>query len=243
MKRLFGIAALLAALVACSDPAPSGDAEPQLESDPVVLPEQFAVRRCTHVDAGRGCLIVQAGGKVLVFGAPEGAADSLDGIDAPVPDAVFVATLSPDELEGLARIRNQSWLAGRTTLLPVIGPEGIAVFTAGIDDAFARSDAKVYLEHRPPGTFDTALMAARKIPPASRGGAFDTGDLRVDALASPGSGITFVVRYDGAALQISTCGEDAVAPQGIVVTLSLSCEAQRDPAAWPGAGNVVFVGN
>ena len=164
LKRT-GLALALAVMTACgASDVPA--AEP--EEVPAVAPSAFAMMRCPGLGAGMPCLVVMAGGKTLVFGAPEGVTGALERLDRPVPDAVFVATLNPDGLEGLARLRNRSWVLGRTLPLSLVGPDGIDTFAAHLDEAHARSDAGVYLNKRPAGNFDAALLAPTAVPPAGR---------------------------------------------------------------------------
>jgi hypothetical protein len=229
LKRALAALAL-AAMAACgASNAPS--AEP--EETPAIAPSAFAVMRCPGLNAGMPCLVVMAGGKTLVFGAPEGVTGALEQLERPIPDAVFVATLNPDGLEGLARLRNRSWVLGRTLPLSLVGPDGIDTFAAHLDEAHARSDAVVYLNKRPAGNFDAALLAPTAVPPAGQARVFDTGDLTVDALAALSGQLTYLVRYDGRALQISPCNGPVTPMQGVPLDISLDCDALSDPAGWP----------
>ena len=203
------------------------------EAAPEIAPSAFAVMRCPGLGAGAPCLAVMAGGKTLVFGAPEGVTGALEWLDRPVPDAVFVATLNPDGLEGLSRLRNRSWVLGRTLPLSLVGPDGIDTFAANLDEAHARSDAVVYLNKRPAGNFDAALLAPTAVPPAGRARVFDTGDLTVDALAATSGQLTYLVRYDGRALQISPCDGPVTPMQGVPLDISLDCDALSNPELWP----------
>lgn len=206
-----------------------------------VGPQDFAVSRCGAVEEGARCLIVQAGGKKLLFGAPEGAMESLLDISAFEPDAVFVTSLDPAALEGVARLRNESWRRGRTSPLILVGPDGLATFAQGLDQAFARPDAFVYVEQRPRGDFDAVLLAPLEVPAGSQAKVFDTGDLRVDGLASPASAVTYIVRYGGRALQVSPCSGAARSLDGVLVTRQISCEAQGNSFAWPAASEVIWL--
>ena len=62
---------------------------------------------------------------------------------------------------------------------------------------------------------------------------FDTGDLTVDALAAVSGQLTYLVRYDGRALQISPCNGPVTPMQGVPLDILLECGALSDPAAWP----------
>ncbi|MEM1150670.1 MAG: hypothetical protein AAGI03_08945 [Pseudomonadota bacterium] len=235
---------LLAVLLSfgCGGPGEGSDlAQADTAEVRQVGPEDFAVRRCSAVTDGVGCLIVQAGGKTLLFGAPEGAMESLQAARVDQPDGLFASSLDPTNLEGVARLRNQSWRLGRTVPLLLAGPDGVASFAAGLDQAFARPDAFVYIEERPRGDFDAVLIAPLEVPAGAEVKVFDTGDLRVDGVATPSSAVTYVVRYGGRSLEIEPCLGTARRLEGVPVSLALSCEAQSGRSGWPGASGVIWL--
>lgn len=234
--------ALTFILAGCGADAPVAVAtDSHLAASVEIQPNQFAVRRCERVEPGSRCLIVQAGGKALLFGAPEGAMASLEAIGLSTPDTVFVSSLDPRLLEGLARVRSESWRAGRSTPLRLVGPDGMNAFASGLDQAFARSDAVLYVLERPSGAFDSALITPIEIAPGEGVIAFDTGDLRVDALASSSSSVTYVVRYAGIALQISPCLDSPLAIEGLIVNQEIGCAAQSELAHWPSTHRVILL--
>jgi len=241
MRALIAYVWALMLLCACGAASPTGSetAAPALNTR--VEPDDFAVRRCPNVKLGVPCLIVQAGGKVLLIGAPEGAMSALEEIGAAIPDGVFIQTLDPASLNGLPALRNDSWTAGRTRKLPVSGPEGIDALAAGLDAAYARSDAIVYLRDRPTGAFESALIDPQAVAPGQSARVFDTGDLRVDAVAAPSSELTLFVRYRGSVLQVPPCDAPASDFPGLVIASVMDCAAQRDPAAWPEPGGITFL--
>ena len=240
MRSYRELAAILAGLwlAACGAPHQASSSE---EVIPEIGPRAFAALRCPGVESGSACLLVRAGGKTLVFGAPEGAMSALEAIGEPVPDGVFIATLTPPTLEGVARLRNRSWALGRTVPLSLIGPAGIEVFASSIDEAYARSDAVVYLKARPTGNFDAALLAPTAVPPSGQVRVFDSGDLTVDAMAAVSGELTFLVRYDGRALQVAPC-DGAVTPlPGVPLDSELGCDALSNPAEWPHTAQILFI--
>ncbi|MCI4644309.1 MAG: hypothetical protein MRY64_05950 [Hyphomonadaceae bacterium] len=227
-QMLIAVATLMGA--GCSGPLQSAPAPDAVKA---VSPSAFAVLRCPDVMAGAPCLIVMAGGKTLVFGAPEGVMSALEQIDAPVPDGVFLATLHPNAVEGLSRLRNRSWALGRRELLLLAGPEGTDILAGHLDAAYARSDAVLYLEARPTGRFDIAPFAPQALPAGESLRLFDTGDLSVDGLAAPSGEITFLVRYNGRALQLAPCGGPVTQMQGVPLDMRLDCEVVSNPGSWP----------
>lgn len=217
-------------LAGCSQGAPPLQGAPA----PVeVSPSAFAIQRCPELELGAPCLVVMAGGKTLLFGAPEGAMSALEMLERPVPDAVFVSSLDPSGLEGLSRLRNRSWALGRIEPLVLAGPDGTDILAGRLDEAYARSDAVVYLSARPKGGFDSALFLPLAVPPAGVMRVFDTGDLTVDGLAAPSGPVTWLVRYDGRALQIAPCDGPVTSSEGVPLDAALACDALSDTAAWP----------
>jgi len=225
-------------LWACDSAAPAVAPETPVD----IGPEDFAVQRCAKVEEGVPCLIVQAGGKTLLFGAPERATDSLRVIGVAQPDAVFVSSLDPDSLHGVARLRTETWRRGRNQPLSLVGPDGTVAFASGLDLAYARSDALMYLRDRPASTFDSVLLAPAEVQPGAEGVVFDTGDLRVDGLASATSEVTYVVRYGGLALQISPCSGAVRTVAGLLIAHEMSCPMQTQDQAWPSPRPVLVLG-
>ena len=241
MRALISYVLALMLVCACGAASPTGSEKVAPALNMRVEPDDFVVRRCPDVKLGVPCLIVQAGGKVLLIGAPEGAMSALEQVGAAVPDGVFIQTLDPASLNGLPALRNDSWIAGRTRKLPVSGPEGINALAAGLDAAYARSDAIVYLRDRPPGAFESALIDPQAVTPGQSAQVFDTGDLRVDAVAAQSSELTLFVRYRGSVLKIAPCDAPASDFPGLVIAAVVDCAAQREPAAWPEPGGITFL--
>jgi len=55
-------------------------------------------------------------------------------------DAIFITHLHSDHIGGLADVRLQTWVAGRTAPLKVYGPPGIERVVAGFNEAYAIDD-------------------------------------------------------------------------------------------------------
>lgn len=236
------LAAAFGLLLAAGCGFQDSQAEPHASPPASVEPSDFAIRHCgIQIDIAP-CLIVHAGGKTLLFGAPEGAMGALQTAASPVPDAVLLYSLHAENLEGLARVRNLSWLAGRNRPLLVIGPPGTESLTDGIDDAFAFADAQAYVERRPAGGFEAATLAPRLVMPGRGQRVFDTGDLTVDAQAGSGGEIRYRVTYRDARLDLGACGaapQDAAQPDGGGVTTL--CARRGTPLDWPHDGPLAWL--
>ncbi len=230
-------ALLLVALVlaACGASAP---AEPARQGQGAsagtrdVQPGDFSLRGCAGAVEGPACAIVHAGGKTLVFGAPEGVAGALETVGIASPDAVFLFSLRGEDLEGLMRLRNQTWHAGRRAPLGLVGPEGTEALAAALDGALARSDAVRWMQAPPPGGFDVAPLLAREVPPGQSATVFDTGDLKVSARPAGAGDLAFLVDYDLMTLRLATCR----APQGQLAAAAdrrVGCDGGPDDFTWP----------
>lgn len=90
--------------------------------------------RATLCAAGP-CVLVEAGGLTFVVGAGEGAAEGLTsrGLMRPDLDAVVLADLSVDSIQGLPGLARASLAAGRTQPLFVFGPAGIVPTIDGMN--------------------------------------------------------------------------------------------------------------
>ncbi|MAP93603.1 MAG: hypothetical protein CMK07_01515 [Ponticaulis sp.] len=124
------------------------------------------------------CLLVQAGGKRLVFGAPLEA--DWTGIGA--LDAVFLFDGRPVTSGGLLGLRYETWFEGRPGPQLLISGELSLDTLRALDDALLVPDALSQVEY--PLRLDTrrAGFAVKPIP-ATRQNVmvFDTGDLKVFA--------------------------------------------------------------
>ncbi|MEM0985526.1 MAG: hypothetical protein AAGJ32_04710 [Pseudomonadota bacterium] len=207
MIRWFALAGALL-VAACSAETPSAEAprrgeERQASTPPG--PSEFVVLPCQDVAPGTPCALVMAGGKSLVFGAPEGITGALARAGVGQPDAVFLITLEGAGLEGLMRLRNTTWIGGRTSPLPVAGPEGSALALAYLDKALEQADSLTYVQHQPPGRFDSALFATVDVKDGAPVTVFDTGDLNVIATGGKFGNAHYAVRYGGRLLALLGC--------------------------------------
>ena len=116
-------------------------------------------------------------------------------------DAILITHLHSDHIGGLAEVRLQTWVAGRTTPLKVYGPPGIERVVAGFNEAYAMDDSYRTAHHGaamlpPQGAL---LVAVPIVIPQSTTTTqvFDIGGLKVTAVrvrhhpADPGYGYRF----------------------------------------------------
>ena len=229
-RFLFGVGALSAGLFACTEtPAP-------IETQPIdIAPRDFVVLPCGPAQASRPCALAVAGGKRIVFGAPAGAAASLSMTDRRQLDAVIAFSLRAADLEGLDELRNESWRAGRSTPLLVIGPSGIVDVAEAINKAFEQSDAlRIVEEGIPPGGYDAAIIEARAW--AGDQIIFDTGDVQIRS-SQGGFHIDYI---NEAQLDIRPCGAPELATRKGII---LGCDAESSDAVWPLSAPLIIVQN
>lgn len=202
-------AACLAGLAACGAPAEGPEkARPDFE----VHPRDFAVLPCTGVAVPHACAIVMAGGKTVLIGAPEGAYRALEALGVAAPDLVLLPDLSAARLEGLLRVRNGSWRAGRATPLAVIGPDGTEAMAAALDQAMERADAVTHVRSAPAGGFASAVMRAADLSTPQARPVYDTGDLSITGHADGPDAATFSLRYGGIVLEVRGCTPTSAEP-------------------------------
>ena len=84
------------------------------------------------------CLLVQAGASKFIIDAGRGSADNLQRwrVDYSDLEAVILSHLHSDHISDLHEVQFQSWLGGRKTPLPVLGPIGTASTAQGFAQAF-----------------------------------------------------------------------------------------------------------
>ncbi len=161
-----------------------------LPERPAISPQDFALVPCGMRAGDAPCVIVVAGGKRILFGAPAGVAGTITKDDLAKLDAVMLFSLRAADIEGLDEVRNASWRAGRSEPLLVAGPEGTDAVVSALNLAFEQADAlRIVEEGIPPGGYDAAVLYTRTLTNGQP--VFDTGDLRVDSLADAAYAVTY----------------------------------------------------
>ena len=146
------------------------------------------------------CVLVIAGGKRFLFGAPAGAAMTLTVEDLRFLDAVFLPSLASKDIEGLDELRRASWLAGRQGQLTVYGPEGLGETVILLNEMHKYGDAIATMDDGARGFRDLPLSVyafrlADLTPEA--GPLMDLGDVAVFGAARDGLRLGFRVVYRG----------------------------------------------
>jgi ribonuclease Z len=162
---------------ACETPpnAQSGrietDVRPGLDEDArertaLLNPDKITVVTCGTAspvpsDRAQSCTAVFVGGKMLVFDVGDGAQVSMERIGLPVQDvsAVFITHFHSDHIADLGELISRSWLLGRSTALPVIGPEGIDRVVQGFNQAYV-SDESHRIAHHGEEVMQPGVLAA-----------------------------------------------------------------------------------
>lgn len=206
-----------------------------------VASSDFAVLPCS-TRSQAACALVYAGGKSLLFGAPAGVSLEVDAERLAALDSAFLFSMMPQDVEGLDEIRNRGWRAGRAGQLVVAGPEGTAGFLEAMNLAFEQPDALSFVEERAPrGGFVAALLQPG-VEVVTQAQAFDTGDLKVSAIAGANSYVTYRIEYRdlGGAwhdLVLAPCGGPDPLPATVeekpASTDAITCDGGSNARRWP----------
>lgn len=201
-----GTAWLLAACGPVQTP-PEPDAESQARRTRAIAPTDFVVAPCERKSETGICLVIAAGGKRVLMGAPAGTdMGRIEGDTVP-PDAVILPSLHAATLEGLDEVRNRAWLAGRRPPLIIAGGEGISDIVMALNQVYATSDALAYIEGARKGGFNREPITAKTVSPGEI--AFDTGDLQIRAFSAGSGKLAFLVTYQTTRLLLAVCGASA----------------------------------
>ncbi|WP_085341123.1 MBL fold metallo-hydrolase [Aquidulcibacter paucihalophilus] len=143
-------------------------------------------------DRAGPCLAIIAGGKLFVFDAGEGSAETLNlmGLPTGQVQAVFLTHFHSDHIDGLGSLGLQRWASSSaTTPLPLYGPTGVEQIAAGLSQVYAQDRG-----------YRVAHHGADIVPPAGFG-------FEAKAFAPPAIGAEAVV-YDRDDLKIIAFGVD-----------------------------------
>lgn len=173
-----------------------------------IAPADFVVAPCARaIDDGEPCLIVAAGGKRVLIGAPAGVGDGRLAGETLLPDAVLLFSLHAKQIEGLDEVRSRVWNGQRRRPLTVAATMGIERVVGGLDAAYILPDALAYAEGEHRGGFDVTPLQARAVGAGDT--AFDTGDLRIVALVGGPERLAFLVSYEDQLVLLAGCGARA----------------------------------
>lgn len=192
-----------------------------LAGDPYVMqphtaaPDEFAVFPCNEQtrmdDPYAPCVLIMAGGKRLIFGAPM----AQDWRGMGYLDALFLYNGHPISSNGLLGARYYTWRNGRAgPLLVVAGDLQLDAINA-LDEAQANADALTVFASGNTLSFNDAKLRPKPVPAAATGfKVFDTGDLQVLAysqISEEGDQIiSYDIIYQGHTARFQPCGAETV---------------------------------
>ena len=206
------------------------------EQSPAIAPHDYLFAPCNLPVARTDCVLLAAGGKRVLIGAPAGIGGGRIAGDQIPPDGVILMSFDAQTIEGLDEVRNRAWISGRRRPLSVAGGVGIKRVITALNEAYITSDALAYVKGERRGGFDVEAMTAVEVLPGDF--AFNTGDLTVTALAAGNDQLALWIDYEGIAVLLSDCGaqpkEVAAWP---IADHYLGCEGTDYPVAsqtsWP----------
>lgn len=207
---------------------------PQPEPVAPIAPGDFLVAPCAGVAPEAVCLIIAAGGKRVLIGAPAGIGAGLTHGDKTPPDRILLFSLYASQIEGLDELRNRAWASGQRTPLTVAAGRGIDDLVEGLNAAYTVSDALAYVDGTRAGGFNVAAMEARALDIGDI--AFDTGDLTITALRGGPERYAYLVTYQGTSIVVADCGARAQDVETWPDDLAgyIGCELEAGPAELPG---------
>ncbi len=176
-----------------------------------VAPTDFAFLPCPRAGNRGACLVIAAGGKRVLVGAPAGIGnppawgEGALGASG-IPDAILLLSLDAAQIEGIDELRSRIWEADMSHL-PLIGSVGVEEVNAGLDQTYIVPDAVAYVRRKRRRAFEKTPLAARMV--GSGDIAFDTGDLTITALATAAGQLAYLVAYGGQTIIVSDCSPNA----------------------------------
>jgi hypothetical protein len=229
MRHFYFSALLLAAACGHDGKAAARSTEESVD----IKPTDFALVPCAGHDPGAPCVVVRAGGKRVMIGAPGGAGQSQAESDLAALDAVLLFSLQASDIEGLDEIRNRSLEGGRETPLPVSGPQGTRQMVGALNQTFAAADAH-HLAQSPGLSQKNALLQAVGGERETKAEVFNTGDLVITHVQNAAGLVGYWVDYEGRRAIIEPCGMSQATQFGGEADAALTCNAKSEAlTAWP----------
>ena len=161
-------------------------------------------------DRAKPCVAIQAGGALYLVDIGPEATENLMRWRLPLATAraVFITHLHSDHIGGLGEFNMQSWVAGRSAPLAVVGPSGVDKLAAGFNLAYEPDHAfrRAHHEHGEvtlpleAGLLHATIvsMPAGSQPGPHRASAWSEGGLTVTAIEVDHSPVSpaFAYRFD-----------------------------------------------
>lgn len=214
------LGAVITGLFRGTSPSESYAPNTGLPAPSIAGPETFQIERCVEHGADylsemTPCLLIQAGGKRLLFGAPL----NTDWRTIGALDAVFLFDSQPLSSAGLTGLRYETWFDGRTQPLLLVSGELFLETVRAMDEALFLPDAISQVER--PNRLDSrqAGFAEKPVPAGARDVlVFNTGDLQVFANAGANEAgdeiLSYRVDYAGKRLDLYSCQSRSVLFEG-----------------------------
>ncbi|MAK62517.1 MAG: hypothetical protein CMK09_16225 [Ponticaulis sp.] len=207
-------------IVRSPDPADTTVDIGHVPAPSIAAPERFQIETCQTkehdaLSVASPCLLIQAGGKRLLFGAPL----SVDWTAIGPLDAVFLFDGTPASSGGLIGLRYETWFDGRKRPLLLVSGALYLETVRALDEALYLPDAISQVEY--PNRLDSrqAGFAEKPVPGAERDVlVFNTGDVQVFANAGTNRTgdeiLSFRMDYAGKRLDIFSCDSRALLFEG-----------------------------
>jgi hypothetical protein len=181
---------------------------PDLHQPVHIAPSDFAFLPCPRAGDRGACLVIAAGGKRVLVGAPAGIGTPPPSSEGAlgaggIPDAILLLSLDAAQIEGIDEIRSRVWEAGQSHL-PLVGGAGVEEINAGLDQTYIVPDAVAYIRGKRRRGFEKTPLAVRAAVQGDT--AFDTGDLTISTLSGGAGQLAFHITYGGERVILSDCG-------------------------------------
>ena len=170
-------------------------------------PTAFSLSACNdQMRATAPCLLLQAGGKRLVFGTPL----HTDWRGIGPLDAVLLFDGDPVSSAGVLGLRYETWLDGRPDRLLMVSGELFLDTMQAVDDALLVPDALIQMDAERRLDSRRAGFAVRPVPAQARQfSVFNTGDLQVFARSGFNDRgdqiLSYRVRYEDQIVDLYSC--------------------------------------
>ncbi|MGA0605977.1 MBL fold metallo-hydrolase [Phenylobacterium sp. VNQ135] len=208
LRALFPLAAALALTVVA--PAALGQPAPQPATQPPSAPEGLRVVFCGTsgplpvIGRAKPCTAIQAGGALYIVDIGAEATENLMLWRLPLGTtrAVFLTHLHSDHIGEVGEFNLQSWVAGRSAPLPLVGPRGVEKVARGFNEAYELDHTyrKAHHEHGPyKFSLSAAKLEAKAVAADGKPAvAWRDGDLTVTAIPVAHEPVTpaFAYRFD-----------------------------------------------